>query len=472
MPPGRTALCRPEQRSMRRPMAVSTKSAGSRPHVVVVGAGFGGLEVVKGLKGVPVDVTLIDRTNHNLFQPLLYQVGTAALASSDIAVPIRSLFSHRPEVTVLMDEVTGVDPDRRIVSVAGGGDLGFDTLVFATGSVYSWFGHDAWSAHAHVLKTLDDALTLRGSLLQAFELAEGRGDPDEVARLLTFVLVGGGPTGVELAGAIAELAHWTLARDFRHIRSSSARIVLCEGGPTLLNGFPRPLADFARRRLEKLGVEVLTGTPVESIDADGVVAGGRRIPSGNVVWCAGTAATPVAAWLGADRARNGGVRVAPDCSVPGHPAIFAVGDVTAMTGSNGRPLPALGPVAKQQGAYVANVIAARLAGRPAPGPFRYRDDGQLAMVGRSAAVADLGWIKLTGFVAWVLWSAVHLFFLIGARNRLAVYLNWAWAWLTYGRGARLITASDPRVRPEPAAAPANTSHPDGLKPAGPNLAQR
>ncbi len=420
-----------------------------RPHVVVVGAGFGGLEVVKGLKGVPVDITLVDRTNHNLFQPLLYQVGTAALDASDIAVPIRSLFTDRPEVTVLMGEVTGVDPERQVVTVADAGEMSFDTLVLATGSVYSWFGHDDWSAHAHVLKTLDDALALRVSLLRAFERAETHPDPAEVARLLTFVLVGGGPTGVELAGAIAELAHSTLARDFRRIHPGNAQVVLCEGGPGLLNGFPKPLADYARHRLEQLKVEVLTGAPVEAIDARGVTAGGRRIPAATVVWCAGTAATPVAAWLGADHAKTGGVKVGPDCAVPGRPGVFAIGDVTSMPGPNGRPLPGLGPVAKQQGAYVASVIAARVAGRAAPGPFRYRDDGQLAMVGRSAAVADLGKLRFTGFPAWVLWSAVHLFFLIGARNRVAVYLNWAWAWLTYGRGARLITRPDPRVLEDP-----------------------
>ncbi len=426
--------------------APGSSAPAHRPRVVVVGAGFGGLAVTKGLRGVPVDIVLIDRTNHNLFQPLLYQVGTAALAPSDIAVPVRSIFSDRPEVTVLMGEVTGVDPVGKTVAVATIGDVDFDMLVLASGSVYSWFGHDEWATHAFVLKTLDDALVLRGSLLAAFELAESRSDPDEIARLLTFVIVGGGPTGVELAGAIAELAHSTLSRDFRHIRSAAARIVLCEGGPTLLAGFPPQLADYTRRKLGELHVEVLTDTPVEIVDRDGVVAGGARIRAANVLWCAGTSATPAADWVGAPKSRNGGVLIAADCSVPGHPDIFAIGDVATMMGSNGRPLPGVGPVAKQQGAYVARVIAARIARSPAPKPFVYKDDGQLAMVGRSAAVAELGPLKLTGFPAWILWSAVHLFFLIGTRNRLAVYLNWAWAWITYGRGARLITRLDRRIR--------------------------
>ncbi|UDL96316.1 NAD(P)/FAD-dependent oxidoreductase [Lichenihabitans sp. PAMC28606] len=429
-------------------MTLAQAKPAERPRVVIVGAGFGGLATAKGLAGVPVDVVVIDKTNHNLFQPLLYQVATAALAPSDIAVPVRSIFSDRPEVTVLMDEATGIDTNRRVVRLAEAGEIGFDMLVLATGSVYSWFGHDEWAEHAYVLKTLEDALMLRGSLLAAFEWAESRTDPSEIERLLTFVVVGGGPTGVELAGAIAELAHSSLSRDFRHIRSSSARIVLCEGGPHLLAGFPQHLSDYARKHLEDLHVEVLTNTAVQSVDHDGVVAGGTRINSANVLWCAGTAATPAAVWLQADKSRNGAVKIAPDCTVPGHIDIFAVGDVTDMTGPNGKPLPGVGPVAKQQGAYVAEVIAARVAGRPAPARFVYKDAGSMAMVGRSSAVADLGKVRLTGFVAWVLWSAVHLFFLIGTRNRIAVYLNWAWAWLTYGRGARLITRLDPRTRLE------------------------
>jgi NADH dehydrogenase len=412
--------------------------------VVILGAGFGGLAVARGLARVPVDITLIDRTNHNLFQPLLYQVATAALAPSDIAVPIRSLFRDEPQVAIRMDEVVGVDTARRHVRTQDGAAIPYDVLVVATGSVYSWFGHDEWATHSHALKTLDEALKLRGSLLAAFELAESRTNPDEIARLMTFVIVGGGPTGVELAGALAELAHSTLKRDFAQIDPKSTRIVLCEAGPTLLAGFPKRLTDYAAGELTRLGVEVRTGVPVEAVDREGVVAGGQRIPTANVLWCAGTAATPAAGWLGVAAARNGFIPIGPDCSVPGLDQVFAIGDVTIMQ-QDGRRLPGVAPVAKQQGAYVAKVIAARVAGAPPPGPFRYHDEGQLAIVGRSAAVADFGRLKLTGLLAWLLWSAVHLFFLIGARNRLAVYLNWAWAWLTYGRGARLITRLDSRT---------------------------
>ncbi len=419
-----------------------------RPRVVVVGAGFGGLAVVNGLAGAGADIVLIDRTNHNLFQPLLYQVAAAALAPSDIAVPTRALFADRADVTVLMGEVTGVDAEARTVALTGSEPVRFDFLVLATGSLYSWFGHDEWSAHALVLKTLDDALRMRARLLTAFEGAESEADPAEVRRLLTFVVVGGGATGVELAGTTAELARSTLARDFRHIRAAEARVVLCEGGPALLAGFPKRLSDYARARLKTLGVEVMTGTTVAFIDREGVRTGNTTIPAATVLWCAGTAATPAAAWVGAPTGAHGGVAVAPDCSIPGRPAMFAIGDVTAMAGPNGKPLPALGPVAKQQGAHVGRVIAAAIAGRPHPGPFAYKDEGQLAIVGRSAAVADLGRVRFTGFPAWLLWSAVHLFFLMGFRNRLAVYLNWAWAWFTYGRGARLITGQVVRADPD------------------------
>ena len=412
-----------------------------RPRVVIVGAGFGGLACARGLAGAPVEVLVIDRTNHTLFQPLLYQVATAALAPSDIAVPIRTLFRDDSHVAIRMDEVVGIDWQARTLRTRDAGAIPYDILVLATGSVYSWFGHDDWKPYSHALKTLDQALTLRGSLLAAFELAESRTDPAEVARLMTFVIVGGGPTGVELAGALAELAHSTLKRDFTHIRPSATRIVLCEGGPTILAGFPKRLTAYAEQALKRLGVEIRTGTPVEKVDQDGVRAGGDHIPAANVLWCAGTAATPAADWLGLPPVKSGFIPVGPDCAVPERPDVFAVGDLTAMT-ETGRKLPGVAPVAKQQGAYVARVIAARVAGTPAPAPFRYKDDGQLAIVGRSAAVADLGWVKLTGVVAWLLWSAVHLFFLIGARNRLAVYLNWAWAWLTYSRGARLITRAD------------------------------
>ncbi|HWK44848.1 MAG TPA: NAD(P)/FAD-dependent oxidoreductase [Stellaceae bacterium] len=417
------------------------------PRLVVVGGGFGGLNVVKSLAGLPVDITLIDRTNHHLFQPLLYQVATAALAPSDIAYPTRSLFAGQRNVTVLMGEVTGVDPIRRVVSVRDTGEIGYDYLVLAIGSVYSWFGHDEWATHATVLKTLDDAITLRVRLLGAFERAESRTEPREIDRLLTFVVIGGGPTGVELVGAIAELARSTLARDFRRIHPGSARILLCEAGPRLLGTFPEALSEYAADKLRQLGVDVRLGAAVEKIDAEGIVVAGNagaceRIASASVFWCAGTAARPVATWLGAPAARNGAVQVEPDCSVPGHPDIFAVGDVTSFTTNDGRTLPGLAPVAKQQGKYVGQLIARRIAGQPPPGPFVYHDAGALAMIGRSSAVADFGFVRLRGVLGWLLWSAVHLLLLVGFRNRLAVYLNWSWAWLTWGRGARLVTRPD------------------------------
>ncbi len=418
------------------------------PRIVVIGAGFGGLSVARGLNLAPAFVTVIDKTNHNLFQPLLYQVATAALAPSDIAVPVRGLFTDMPRIGTLMGEVTGVDTAAKRVHVKGVPDVPYDYLVVGTGSVYSWFGHDEWAEHAHVLKTLDQALALRSSLLAAFEWAESRTDPEEIRRLLTFVVVGGGPTGVEMAGAIAELAHSTLARDFRRIQPSWARIVLCEGGPNLLAGFPQHLSDYARKHLEDLGVEVKTGAQVETVDRDGVVAGGERIFSANVLWAAGTAATPVADWVGVEKGRGNAVKIDEHCGVPGHPDIYAVGDCTYMENGAGHRLPGVAPVAKQQGAHVAKVLMARLVGEPLPAPFRYDDQGQMAMVGRSAAIADLGRIKVTGVVGWLLWSVVHLFFLIGARNRVTVYLNWVWAWLTYGRGARLITSIQPQAREE------------------------
>ena len=418
------------------------------PRVVVIGAGFGGLSAARGLNLAPAFVTVIDKTNHNLFQPLLYQVATAALAPSDIAVPVRGLFTTMPRVGTLMGEVTGVDTDNKRVHVKGVPDIPYDYLVLATGSVYSWFGHDEWSEHAHTLKTLDHALAVRSSLLSAFEWAESRTDADEIRRLLTFVVVGGGPTGVEMAGAIAELAHSTLARDFRRIQPTWARIVLCEGGPSLLSGFPHHLTAYAKRHLEELGVEVRTGCQVEMVDRDGVVAGGERILSANVLWAAGTAATPVADWVGGQKGRGNAVVIDEHCAVVGVKDVYAIGDCTYMEDGQGRRLPGVAPVAKQQGEHVAKVLMRRVIGEPLPPPFKYDDQGQMAMVGRSAAIADLGKVKMTGIIGWLLWSVVHLFFLIGARNRLAVYLNWVWAWVTYGRGARLITSVEPQTRRE------------------------
>jgi NADH dehydrogenase len=416
--------------------------AGRRPRVVVVGAGFGGLNVVKTLAPAAIDITLIDRTNHTLFQPLLYQVATAALAPSDIAVPIRAIFSRNPNVRVLMGEVDGVDTAARTVRVEETGDVPYDFLVLATGSVYSWFGHDEWRARSMSLKTLDDAEHLRLRVLGAFERAESRTDPDEIRALLTFVVVGGGPTGVEMAGAIAELARSTLHRDYRHIDPKSTRVVICEAGPRLLPSFPQHLSDYAARTLRSLGVEVRLGDMVEDVRDDGITASGHVIEAENVLWCAGTEATPAASWTNAEAGRHGLIKVNADGSVPGREGIFAVGDVADMRGPDGKPYPALAPVAKQQGRYVGAVIRALVEGRKAPGPFRYKDYGQLAVLGRSSAVADFGWLRMKGVIAWMLWSAVHLFLLIGTRNKMAVYLNWVWAWLTYGSGARLMTGID------------------------------
>lgn len=426
-------------------------SAG-RQRVIIVGAGFGGITAARGLAGRGVDILLIDRTNHHVFQPLLYQVATAALAPSDIASPVRAMLRRNRDVTVIMGDVTGVDPSRRMVKVADTGEFAYDYLILATGAVYSWFGHDEWSAHATVLKNLCDAEEIRRRLLVAFERAESRNDPAEIARLLTFVVVGGGPTGVELAGSIAELARFTLARDFRHIRPQSARVVLCEAGPRLLAEFPANLSDYAARALGSLGVEVRLHDAVEQIDASGVTAGAARIDSANVFWCAGTQARPAAAWLGAEAARNGAVKVRHDCSVSGHDGIFVIGDVASLDGRDGRPLPGLAAVATQQGRYVARAIASRVRGRPLPGPFRYRNMGTLAIIGRSRAVADLGRIQLRGFPAWLFWSLVHLFLLAGFRNRILVYINWSWAWFTYARGARLITGEPPAPRQDRCAA--------------------
>jgi NADH dehydrogenase len=370
---------------------------------VVVGAGFGGLEAARKLARAPVEVTVIDRHNYQLFQPLLYQVATAALSPADIAEPIRVVLRHQRNATVLLD------------------------------------GHDDWPRLAPGHKSIDDATLIRRRVLLAFEEAETATDPVIRQRLLTFVLVGAGPTGVEMAGALAELAHSTLSRDFRHINPRTAHILLVEAGPRVLSGFPEKLAAFARRSLEGMGVEVLLDTAIEAIDIDGVVARGQRIEAANVIWCAGVEASPLAQRLGIPTGKGGRVRVAPDLSVPGHPEFFVVGDAAFVTGPTGAPLPGLAPVAKQQGQYVGELIARRVRGEPAPPPFRYRNEGALATIGRHSAIADLGWISLTGWVAWVLWGVVHIFFLIGFRNRMAVFLNWGWAWLTYGRGARLIT---------------------------------
>lgn len=410
----------------------------ARPKVVVIGAGFGGVSAVHALAKLPVDVTVIDRNNHHLFQPLLYQVATAALAPSDIAAPIRAIFHRHANVEVLLGEVDDVDPAARTVSVADTGVIPYDYLVVATGAVSSWFGHEDWRLHSVGLKSLQDADNLRLRLLGAFEWAESRTDPDEIERLLTFVIVGGGASGVELAGSIRGLADNTLRRDFRRIRPSHARVILFEGGSDILAGFPPRLVRYARQRLQRMGVELRTGVQVEQVDADGVTAGGQRISAANVFWCAGVAATPAASWLDVAAGKHGALDVGADCSVPGHPEIFAIGDVASCKGPHGGALPGVAPVAKQQGQYVASVIAARISGTRAPGSFRYKDQGSLAIIGRSSAVASLPWAKLTGLPAWTVWICVHLFLLVGLNNRIMVYVQWMSAWLFNTRGARLM----------------------------------
>jgi NADH dehydrogenase len=346
-----------------------------------------------------------------------------------------------------MSEVQSVDVERRIARLADGPDLPYDYLILATGAAYSFFGHDGWAAHAQVLKTLGNALSIRERLLSAFEWAEECGDAETIRRLLTFVVVGGGPTGVEMAGTIAELARSTLVGDFKHIDPRSARIILAEAGPRVLSAFPQQLSDYAAGALRKLGVEVHLGEAVNEIDATGLLLGQARIETGNVIWCAGTEARPAADWIGADAARNRGVKTEPNCSVPGLPDIFAIGDVSHFAFESGAPLPGLAPVAKQQGQYVGRLLKARIAGGAEPGPFRYRNFGTMAVIGRSHAIADFGHFTLTGFPAWLAWSLVHLMLLVDFRSRLVVYVNWSWAFFTHGRGARLLTGVSRVSRP-------------------------
>lgn len=412
-----------------------------RKKVVIVGAGFGGLAAAKALSGRDVAVTLIDRTNHHVFQPLLYQVATAALAPSDIATATRTLLARQGNVTTLLDDVTGVDDDAHEVLTASGERVYYDYLILATGCSYSFFGNDRWADYALVVKTLADALSIRERLLSAFERAERSLHAEEVASLLTFVVIGGGPTGVEMAGAIAELAKTAVTRDFRNIANKPLRIVLVEAGQAILSAFPDDLPDYASSALDRLGVEVMLNARVRSIDEKGLQIGDNRIDAATVIWAAGTRANEAAGWLGTDAAPNGAVRVRPDCSVEGRSQIFAIGDVASFIGEDGKPLPGLASVAKQQGRYVADVIWSRVQGEEASTPFRYRNWGSMAVIGRSHAVADFGTVRLRGYVAWFSWSLVHLMLLVDFRSRLTVYVNWAWSWFTRGRGVRLLTGA-------------------------------
>jgi NADH dehydrogenase len=421
------------------------RAKGQKPVVVIVGCGFGGLQAACELHKYDIELVLIDRTNHHLFQPLLYQVSTAALAPSDIASPIRTLLGRFPNVSVFLGEVDGVDSAAKHVHIRDTGLVAYDYLLLATGCSYSWFGHDEWAQHASVLKTLPDALQIRRRILEAFDWAESRTNPEEVRALTTFVVIGGGPTGVELVGSLAELARATLKAEFRHIDPTHARIVLVDAAPRILSEFPEMLSAYAKRALEHLGVEVKLNAPCKEIDARGVTLPDERIEAANVFWCAGTRANPAADWIGVTPGRNGGVEVTSDCSVPNHPEIFAIGDVANYKTPDGKILPGLAPVAKQQGAYVAKVIASRIGLRKHPGPFKYTNLGTMAVIGRSHAIALLGGLAMKGRLAWLAWSLVHLLLLIGFRNRVIVFTNWAWAFFTYGRGSRLVVERAQRV---------------------------
>ena len=421
--------------------ATPNETAARRPHVVIVGGGFGGLEAAKALARAPVDVTLVDRQNHHCFQPLLYQVATAALSPADIAWPIRGIVGDRPNMTVLMAQVTGVDTKARLVQT-NATSLPYDFLVLASGATHSYFGHDEWAPVAPGLKRIEDATDIRRRVLIAFERAEIAEDPEERERLMTFVLVGGGPTGVEMAGEIAEVARHALPLDFRRIDPRTARIVLVEAGPRILPAFPEHLSAYAERALTGMGIEVRTNTMVTGCDALGVSLREGRIEAATIVWAAGVVASPAARWIGAEADRAGRIRVGPDLTVPGHPEIFAIGD-TASVIQDGRPVPGIAPAAKQMGRYVASVIARLAKNEPPPAPFVYRHQGDLATIGRKAAVVKLGRFEFRGFLGWVFWSLVHIYFLIGTRNRLSVALAWAWAYVTFQRAARLITEPGP-----------------------------
>ena len=416
-----------------------------QPHVVVVGGGFAGLWAVRALAREPVRVTLVDRRNHHLFQPLLYQVATAGLSAPDIAAPLRHILRGQRNVTVRLGEVVGIDAGARTVRLADGDALDFDFLLLASGATHAYFGHDDWAAHAPGLKTLDDALAIRRRVLLAFEQAEAADDADERAAWLSFAVVGGGPTGVELAGTLAEIARHTLRREFRRIDPAAAKVRLLEAGPRVLASFPEDLSAKARAQLEKLGVEVVAGSPVEAIDATGYRLGGRHVPARTVLWAAGVAASPLGALLDTPRDRAGRVQVQADLTVPGHPHIFVAGDLASLA-QDGRPVPGVAPAAKQMGAHVARAIRARLRGQAAPA-FRYRDFGNLATIGRMAAVVDFGRLRLSGLPAWWFWLWVHILFLIGFRNRLLVLINWAWAYWSYQRHARIILGEAPTDSP-------------------------
>lgn len=409
-----------------------------RMHVVIIGAGFGGLAAARTLARGEVEVTLIDQRNHHLFQPLLYQVATAGLSPADIAAPIRSIVRGHKNVRVLLDTVIDIDSAERRVLLASRRTVRFDRLIVASGARHSYFGRDEWEVHAPGIKSIDDATAVRRKVLLALERAETEADPLRRQALLTFVVVGGGPTGVEMAGAVAELARRSVSQDFRNITPHCSRVLLVEAGPRLLASFPPGLSEKARKALESLGVTVMTDKRVSAITETYIDIAGIRVPTHSVVWAAGVEASSAAAWLGAEADRAGRIIVGADLSVPGHDGIYAIGDTASFTDDKGRCLPGIAPVAKQQGRHVGRQI---LHGRPER--FRYRDYGNLATIGRHRAVIDFGWLRLSGVFAWFLWTTAHIFFLAGFRNRLVVGANWLWNYLTFERGARLITGGDP-----------------------------
>ena len=418
--------------------------------VVIVGGGFGGLRAAQALRRAPVDVTLLDRRNFHLFQPLLYQVATGGLSPANIAAPLRGVLKRQRNAQVFLAEVVGLSPDERRIELRDGESVGYDSLIVATGAAHHYFGNFHWEAMAPGLKTLEDATRIRARILTAFEEAEREPDPEQVDARLTFVVVGGGPTGVELAGALGEVANDTLARNFRSIDPTRARIVLVEGSERILRTYPPELSGKAERSLRRLGVEVRTGCRVVDVlpDRVRVRCGGdeETLPARTVLWAAGVQASPLGLVLqqrtGVELDRIGRVIVAPDMSIPGRPEIFVVGDLARVDGPDGEPLPGVAPVAMQQGAYVARVVSARARGKPAPAPFRYRDRGNMATIGRAAAIAELGRVRLSGYVAWLVWLFVHLMFIVEFGNRVLVLWQWAWNYVTFNRSARLIMGED------------------------------
>ena len=414
----------------------------SEPRIVIVGAGFGGLFAAKAMSRLQADVIVVDRRNYHLFQPLLYQVATAGLAPSDVAWPIRSILRRQRNASVLLDDVRDIDVDRNRV-ILRTHEIDFDYLVIATGAEHSYFGHHEWSTVAPGLKSIDDATSIRRRLLVAFERAEMTNIAIERERLMRFVIIGGGPTGIELAGAIAELANHTLAKDFSNIDPRSATVILVEAGSRILPVLHESLSAYAQRSLERLGVEVRVNTVVTSCDGEGVMLGGdQRLEAATVLWAAGVAASPAGSWLDAETDGSGRVKVRPDLSLRDRPSIFVIGDAASVLDADGRMVPGIAPAAKQQGRYVAEVIAARIRGDASPPPFRYRHAGHLATIGRSSAVIEFPFLKIKGMIAWWIWGIAHIYFLVGVPNPLIVSIRWLWEYITYGRGARLITGSE------------------------------